>query len=81
MDNGIIKTTQPEVVKEFFDTKIGTGGFGTCSEYLRESLRNEQDRLQLRGLLLTGAQSMPSMPVDANYFNALYKRINSKVLE
>lgn len=68
----------PESLKEFVDTQVGSRGFGTSSEYVRELIRKDQDRQQLRGLLLAGAQSAPTAPVDASYFDALRKRINSK---
>ncbi len=68
----------PEGLKEFVDTQVGARGFGTSSEYVRELIRKDQDRQQLRGLLLAGAQSAPTAPVDANYFDALRKRITSK---
>lgn len=68
----------PEGLKEFVDTQVGSRGFGTSSEYVRELIRKDQDRQQLRGLLLAGAQSAPTAPVDAAYFQSLRKRINSK---
>ena len=68
----------PEGLKDFVDMQVDTRGFGTSSEYVRELIRKDQDRQQLRGLLLAGAQSAPTAPVDSNYFDALRKRINSK---
>ena len=68
----------PEGLKEFVDTQVGSRGFGTSSEYVRELIRKDQDRQQLRGLLLAGAQSAPTAPVNAAYFDSLRKRISSK---
>ena len=68
----------PDGLKEFVDTQVGSRGFGTSSEYVRELIRKDQDRQQLRGLLLAGAQSAPTAPVDAAYFDSLRKRISSK---
>lgn len=68
----------PEGLKEFVDTQIGSRGFGTSSEYVLELIRKDQDRQQLRGLLLAGVQSAPTATVDANYFDALRKRITGK---
>ena len=68
----------PEGLKDFVDMQVDTRGFGTSSEYVRELIRKDQDRQQLRGLLLAGAQSAPTAPVDSNYFDALRQRINSK---
>jgi len=38
---------------------------------VRELIRNDQDRLRLRSLLLEGAASAPSEPADPAYFDAL----------
>ena len=68
----------PEGLKEFVDSQVGVRGFSTSSEYVRELIRKDQDRQNLRSLLLAGAQSAPTAPVDASYFGALRKRINGK---
>lgn len=68
----------PDGLKDFVDAQVGTRGFGTSSEYVRELIRKDQDRQQLRGLLLAGAQSAPTAPVNGAYFDALRKRINGK---
>jgi hypothetical protein len=39
--------------------------------YLRKLIRAEQDRLELRGLLLEGARSALAQPADAAYFEGL----------
>jgi len=44
---------------------------GTSSEYVRELIRIDQDRQQLRELLLAGAESMPGETVTAAYFDGL----------
>jgi antitoxin ParD1/3/4 len=38
-------------------------------------IRKDRDRLQLRDLLLAGAASAPTAPVDAVYFEALRERV------
>jgi len=68
----------PDGLKEFVDTQVDSRGYGTSSEYVRELIRKDQDRQQLRGLLLAGAHSAPTAPVNAAYFDSLRKRINSK---
>ena len=68
----------PDSLKDFVDAQLGPRGFGTSSEYMRELIRKEQDRQQLRGLLLAGGQSPSTAPVDSAYFDALRQRINSQ---
>jgi len=65
----------PESLKAFVDEQVGQRGYGTSSEYLRELIRRDQDRTQLRGLLLAGAASEPTQPVDAAYFEALRAQV------
>jgi antitoxin ParD1/3/4 len=64
----------PENLKAFVDEQVGLRGYGTSSEYLRELIRRDQDRVHLRGLLLAGASSPSTQAVDASYFNALRDR-------
>ena len=40
-----------------------------------QSFVDDQDRQQLRGLLLAGANSPPDAPADAAYFDRLRKRV------
>ena len=68
----------PDALKSFVDEQVSTRGFGTSSEYVRELIRKDQDRLQLRGLLLAGAASKSSVPADGVYFAGLRDRINQR---
>lgn len=65
----------PETLKAFVDEQVSRRGYGTSSEYVRELIRKDQDRLQLRGLLLAGAASNPATPADAGYFDGLRDRV------
>lgn len=65
----------PETLKSFVDEQVNQGGYGTSSEYVRELIRKDQDRLHLRGLLLAGAASAPAAPVDPAYFEELRNRV------
>ena len=64
----------PESLKDFVDEQVSQRGFGTSSEYVRELIRRDQDRLQLRELMLAGARSSPTKPADAGYFDGLRRR-------
>lgn len=61
----------PEALKAFVDEQVSRRGFGSSSEYVRELIRRDQDRLQLRSLLLAGASSAPTAPVNETYFDGL----------
>lgn len=65
----------PDSLKDFVDEQVMQRGYGTSSEYVRELIRKDADRLHLRGLLLQGARSVPGAPADAAYFGALRKRV------
>jgi antitoxin ParD1/3/4 len=65
----------PETLKAFVDEQVSQRGYGTSSEYVRELIRRDHDRLQLRGLLLAGASSAATAPVDRAYFEGLRERV------
>lgn len=65
----------PQTLKSFVDEQVSQRGYGTSSEYVRELIRRDQDRLQLRDLLLAGASSSPAAPADSRYFEDLRKRV------
>lgn len=65
----------PEPMKEFIDTQVAARGFGSSSEYVRQLVRKEQDRQQLRDLLLAGAASEVVAEADTAYFDRLRQRV------
>lgn len=65
----------PDSLKAFVDEQVSQRGYGTSSEYVRELIRRDQDRLQLRNLLLAGASSAPAAPVLETYFEGLRERV------
>ena len=67
----------PEELKSYVDEKVGEGGFGSTSEYVRELIRRDRDRQQLRRALLDGAASAPGPDADSTYFASLRDRIRS----
>lgn len=64
----------PGPLKAFVDDQIAERGYGTVSEYVRELIRKDQDRQQVRALLLEGARSGPGPAVDAAYLEGLRTR-------
>ncbi|MDP3135973.1 MAG: type II toxin-antitoxin system ParD family antitoxin [Burkholderiaceae bacterium] len=65
----------PDALKSFVDEQVSQRGYGTSSEYLRELIRKDQDRLHLRGLLIAGAATAPAAPADGAYFEGLRDRV------
>ena len=68
----------PESLKDFVDDQVAQDGYGTSSDYVRELIRRDSDRLRLRGLLLEGAASAAAAPADSTYFNGLRKRVQQR---
>jgi antitoxin ParD1/3/4 len=64
----------PETLRRFVDEQVAGRGYGTSSEYMRDLIRNDQDRQHLRGLLLAGASSPPATPADDAWFADLRGR-------
>jgi antitoxin ParD1/3/4 len=65
----------PETLKAFVDEQVNERGYGTSSEYVRELIRREQDRVELRKLLVAGAASPPTAAVNKAYFEGLRARV------
>lgn len=65
----------PDPMKAFVDEQVAVRGYGSSSEYVRDLIRKDGDRQKLRSLLLAGAESGPTEPVDATYFETLRARI------
>ena len=68
----------PEALKSFVEEQVNSRGFGTSSEYVRELIRKDQERLHLRGLLLAGASSKAAAAADSAYFATLRDRIGNR---
>lgn len=71
---GTMNISLPDALKSFVDEQVSERGYGTSSEYVRELIRRDQQRQQLRGLLLAGAQSKAAEPATEAYFNDLRAR-------
>ncbi|WP_427789767.1 type II toxin-antitoxin system ParD family antitoxin [Brevundimonas diminuta] len=68
----------PDPMKAFVDEQVAERGYGSSSEYVRDLIRKDGDRQKLRSLLLAGAESGPTGPIDATYFDSLRARIASR---
>ena len=67
----------PDTLRSYVDEQIQARGYGTASEYVRDLIRKDQDRQRLRVLLLEGALSAPTEPVDAAYCEGLRSRVQN----
>ncbi|WP_040662310.1 type II toxin-antitoxin system ParD family antitoxin [Nitrococcus mobilis] len=71
----------PDSLKSFVDEQVIQGGYSSSSEYIRELIRQDQERTRLRSLLLQGAASPFSGPADEAYFHRLRDRIRQRASE
>ena len=65
----------PDALKSFVDEQVGTRGYSTSSEYVRELIRKDRDRLGLHGMILEGAASPLAGTADADYFDRLRRGV------
>lgn len=65
----------PEALKAFVDEQVAERGYGTSSEYMRALIRKDQDRQQLRAILMEGVTSAVAAPADESYFEGLRAHI------
>ena len=71
----------PEALKGFVDEQVASRGYGTSSEYVRELIRKDQDRQNLRSLLLDGAGSGFAGQADGAWFATLRDRARQRDAE
>lgn len=74
---GTMNVSLPDELKDFVEEQVADKGYGTSSEYVRELIRRDRDRQQLRAVLLEGARSALVGPADGGYFDALRERVRS----
>jgi antitoxin ParD1/3/4 len=67
-----------DALKAFVDEQVSSRGDSTSIEYVRELIRDDQDRQRLRSLLLEGATSPPTASLDDAYFDDLRAQVRSR---
>lgn len=65
----------PEELKIFVDQHLQAQGYGTSSEYIRELIRRDRDRVQFREELMQGVRSGAAGSMSKTYFDSLRKQI------
>jgi antitoxin ParD1/3/4 len=71
----------PEPLKFFVDERVANSGYSTSSEYLRELIRRDQDRLHLRSLIIEGAKAQVAGEADTQYFSGLRDNANKRLAQ
>lgn len=72
---GTMNISLPDSLKAFIDERVESGHYGTLSEYIRELIRKDQGRYQLRRLLMEGLESPNMGPADEAYWASKHKTI------
>jgi len=67
----------PDELKSYVEEQVGGGGNGSTSEYVRDLIRRDRERQQLRRILLDGAASSPGPLADATFFSPVRDRIRT----
>ncbi len=65
----------PDSLKQFVETQVSERGYGNSSEFVRELIRREQARDQVRALVVDGMGSGAGSELDAAYFEQLRQRV------
>jgi len=58
--------SHPKTPRSFVEQQVVRDGHNASSEYIRELIRKDQDRLQLRDLLVSGGTSSPGAYFTTN---------------
>ncbi len=69
----------PDELKEFVDHRIESEGYGSSSEYMRELIRRDRDRVQFRQYLVQGIQAKPAGRMDKACFADLRRRLKKRL--
>lgn len=65
----------PESLRFHVEQKVKKGLYSTHSEYVKELIRKDLEREQLRDLIMEGINSPTGSVIDENYFASLKRRI------
>ncbi|MFN9649534.1 MAG: type II toxin-antitoxin system ParD family antitoxin [Pseudanabaena sp.] len=66
-----VNISVPDSMKTFIDEQVSKGGYSTTSEYIRQLLRQEAERLaqaRLETLLLEGLDSGESLEINDDWW-------------
>ncbi|MDR0626405.1 MAG: type II toxin-antitoxin system ParD family antitoxin [Bifidobacteriaceae bacterium] len=70
--------SMPTNLRSFVEEQVAERGYGTTSEYMRDLVRRDQERIALRSKLLAGRDSGPlDETIDDAWFDELATRAKS----
>jgi antitoxin ParD1/3/4 len=67
----------PDGLKEFVEAEVDVRGFSNSSEFVRDLIRREQERVRFTALIVDGMRSGPGSEMDDEYFARLRQRIDA----
>ncbi|MBA3605649.1 MAG: type II toxin-antitoxin system ParD family antitoxin [Actinomycetota bacterium] len=67
----------PDEMRAFVDERVEGGRYGSIGEYVRDLIRRDQDRQQLRDLILDGAGSALRPVADATFVSERRSRLGT----
>jgi len=71
-----INVSLSDSLREFVDAQVSARGLGTGSEYVRDLIRYDRDRVQLRKRILASAEAEFVEPMDGAYFDRLRTNVH-----
>jgi antitoxin ParD1/3/4 len=75
---GTMNVSLPDALRSFVDDQVASGTYGTSSEYVRDLIRRDRRRLELRNMILAGIASEPIGEIDASYWDAKRARVTRR---
>ncbi len=65
----------PDSLRDHVEQKVKQGLYSTNSEYVKELIRKDLEREQLRGLIMDGINSPVGSVIDEKYLASLKRRV------
>ena len=73
-----VNSSLPDSMTAYADQRVNQEGYSTSSEYVRELIRSDKDRSQLRAMMLSGLESRVTGQADTKYFQSLRERAEQR---
>jgi antitoxin ParD1/3/4 len=72
---GTMNISLPDDMKQFVDRQVSERGYGTSSEYFRDLIRREKERMEVRDLIMEGIASPKVAEATPAYFQKYRDKI------